>query len=145
VSTAIFNFIESLGRCKVRCATKPEKTRKIATRLEGEDWVMAKIAITAWMRFAIAAIPMVAFCAPAAARSGNAMIKACHGVLENDRPEASEAISQGVCMGTVFTLMQLGPAISVCPPQSSSNYQGVRVVLKFIDDKGSMRSSSALR
>jgi hypothetical protein len=38
-------------------------------------------------------------------------------------------------MGTVFTLMQLGPAIKVCPPSNSTNYQGVRVVLKFMDDR----------
>lgn len=90
--------------------------------------------------FALAAITMspvvaVTFCAPAAARSGNDLIGACHGVFENDKPSAREALNQGVCMGTVFTLMQLAEAISVCPPPSSTNYQGVRVVLKFIDDK----------
>jgi hypothetical protein len=86
---------------------------------------------------AIATTPLVAltFCAPAAARSGNDLIRACRGVLENDKPSAGETLNQGVCMGTVFALMQLAQAISVCPPPSSTNYQGVRVVLKFIDDK----------
>jgi Rap1a immunity proteins len=73
---------------------------------------------------------------PAAARSGNDLIKACHGVLENQKPDAAEAFGQGVCMGTVATVMQLGPHAlnSICPPPNATNYQAVRVVVKFMDD-----------
>jgi hypothetical protein len=97
---------------------------------------MAKIRISALTAIAANLTVALAFCGPAFARSGTDLVGACHGVLENNRPEAGEALNQGVCMGTVFTLMQLGPTtLNICPPPSSTNYQGIRVVLKFIDDK----------
>jgi hypothetical protein len=95
-----------------------------------------KMGVSQGLAAVAATLLAITFCTPAAARSGNDMIKACHGVLEIDRPGANEALIQGVCMGTVFTLMQLGPtALGFCPPSSSTNYQGVRVVLKFVEDK----------
>jgi hypothetical protein len=76
--------------------------------------VKTKMGVSQLLAAVAATLLAITFCTPAAARSGNDMIKACHGVLEIDRPGANEALIQGVCMGTVFTLMQLvrGQAIS---------------------------------
>jgi len=82
-----------------------------------------------------AALTAVTFGTPAAARTGNDLIKACHGVFDDDKPEPGEAIDQGYCMGAVSMLMQLGATTTLkfCPPANATVYQGVRVVLKFMD------------
>ncbi len=77
---------------------------------------------------------MVLAATPAAARSGNDFIKGCHGAIEKDRASANDAFEQGVCMGSVATLIQLSQSINVCVPRGVTNYQAIRVVTKFLDD-----------
>jgi hypothetical protein len=61
---------------------------------------------------------------PAGARTGNDLIEACRGALGHQKVDAEEAFSEGVCMGTIAAVVELGPYAlkSICPPPKATNF-----------------------
>ena len=64
-------------------------------------------------------------------RSANATMPGCREAEKYDSPAG--AFKRGRCMGTVSTLIDVDPTI--CVPSGVTNFQAVRVVVKYIDGR----------
>jgi hypothetical protein len=67
------------------------------------------------------------------ARSANHLLPACKAAVEGLR--YSDETAQGICMGTVDTLKQLGPYLTRpwCPPNEVTTSQAIRVVVAYLE------------
>jgi hypothetical protein len=62
--------------------------------------------------------------------SGNFIMPGCRDFVTNGNGDPS---FQGVCLGSVSTLMSLGPKLGFCFPPGATPNQGVRVVVQYLD------------
>ena len=72
--------------------------------------------------------------------SANKLMPACRNFAADSKYAEGDAnyFSQGVCVGTVETLVLVGPALKnggACAPRGSTTAQAVRVVVQYIDNQ----------
>jgi hypothetical protein len=84
-----------------------------------------------YLRSFVLVTALVANCKVSLAEDANSANAAMPGCREAEKYHSPNIYKRGLCMGIVSTLLDLDPKI--CLPPSVTNFQAVRVVVKYID------------
>jgi hypothetical protein len=66
--------------------------------------------------------------------SANVVMRGCRKAEKPPRT-GDDAFQRGFCMGIVSTLGNVGLVAGVCQPANVTNFQMIRVVVKYIDER----------